>query len=307
MKKIFFLFFWVFTLCFIPQASASEKPDPAELKALCNQTVLKIYKDILAVKDKYRELEQFGENVLYQNEEGIYAIVYDYIEEIKSPDGQTMSKKSFGFGVTIESLKSQTFTTQQNRFALTFPVLGVKIAAYQNQRLLRNQFNLKELIQQQGKSLFDFQQEFLPLRLYVRPLKESYKVKEDIQFEVVLTNVSKANMIVKDLTPQTLFFTVNGRAWGVAFWVKSKPKPRNRQEEVSARIEAQRLARKGNKKDIPDDKQYPGLLRAGESTSFTLKGESFLEPREFDVTATYSVLVDGINPTATARFRIVEE
>jgi hypothetical protein len=48
-----------------------------------------------------------------------------------------------------------------------------------------------------------------------------------------------------------------------------------------------------------------GLLKGGESMRLTMKGESFQFPKEVVIRAVYNVAIDGVNPTAEIKLRVV--
>lgn len=279
MKKNFFLVF--FLLVFPALTWAAQLNIDQTTKDICNQVILNIYRDIMAVKDKYPELADFGEKSFYQNQYGIYAIVYKYHPKVNADDPNAERRPSpFAFGVTIDGLKDESFKKEVGRFGFSFSLLKIKIAGFQKNDLLRARFDVQPFIQDQGVLLNNHQQNYLPLRLSVNPLKDKFKVREDIEFEVVLTNTTKSNLVVKPLNFDNLSFYINGRLWGGQFWNQSG---------------AQSWA----------SMQDGGLLKGGESMRLTIKGESFQFPKEVLIRAVYNVAIDGVNPTAEIKVRVV--
>ncbi|MCR4336748.1 MAG: hypothetical protein NUV91_02940 [Candidatus Omnitrophica bacterium] len=253
---------------------AADQPLPIdeETKKVCNQVILSIYKDILAVKDKYNDLKDFGEKSFYQNKYGIYTILYEFQSEEQS---QTRRKKSYRFAITIDGMEDKIFAAEDGVFNLGFPLLGVKFSGYQQRHLLRSQLDIMPFIEKHGAILADYQQKFLPLQIYLRKVRGTYKAKEDIEFEVVLKNVTKRHMIVKGLGHETLFFLFDGQTWG------TQPAAGN----------------KGGEKKI---------LRAGESLNMIFKGESFPTAKEIEIFAMYRMSIQGVNPTSRLKIQIVE-
>ena len=88
---VFFLLFLIANTCFGQSPVLDE-----ETKKVANQVMLDIYYDILAAKAKHPELSQFDDKVMYENQDGIYAIVYKF-----QPAGQAQSRDLFEFGLTI--------------------------------------------------------------------------------------------------------------------------------------------------------------------------------------------------------------
>lgn len=284
-KNIAFIVFLFFSLPLT--VGAKEVTIDATTKEVCNQVITNIYRDILHLQDKYKELTDFGEGAFYANKYGIYAIVYEYRPKPQAEDKEkSQSLGSFSFGVTIDGLDDDTFGQRVGQFALGFPLLGLKFSGYQQSNMLRSKFELLPLVQKHGILLDSHQQNLLPLRLFLRPVKETFKVREDIQFEVVLTNVSKSNLVVKTLNNDNLSFYINDRIWGVGF---------DAQDSLRPVIE-------------PWVKLPIGgtLLKAGESVKMTLRGESFQYPKEVMVRAIYEMAIDGINPTAELKVRVVK-
>ncbi len=305
MKKIII---FIFVLLFVgPQFSyAKSRKLDDQTKDLCNQVMVEIFKEIYSLKNKHKELSQFDKKVLLKNKLGIYTIVYKYKEELEYPDGTIEVKVPYSFAVTIDRLKDETFPQRDGSFAYSFPALSLKFAGYQNKRLLRTQFNLLPVLGKHGKVLNDYQQQFLPVRLFIRTSKQEYKVDETVDFAVLLTNVSKANLIMKKLDSETLHFSVNGRIWGVFLEAQNKKTPTDRAEAVRQQLEAKRAARRKQAEAKKDPNQVSGLLESGEAFIINLQGTTFSEPQEVVVEAVYQIPIRGVYPSATFKFKVVE-
>lgn len=274
MKKIV-MFFLAF--CIICSTCHSKEPIlDEETVELCNQMILNIYYKILEVRDRYKELSDFDETAFFQNKRGIYVIMY----ESKSVDKRRRGKEPYAFGVTIDTMDDETFKNKQGAFNFGFPPLGLKISGYQIKHLLRSQYNILPLVEEQGALLADHQQKYLPLRISIRPLKEQFYVKEDIEFEVILTNVSKRHMTVQPLNDKTLFFLFENEFWGTSPSLKG------------AQYRSQAM---------------PVILKSGESLSKVYKGESFVRPKEIEIYGVYRMKIDGVNPTTKLKIKIVDE
>ncbi len=287
-----------------PQAilAQSSKIDP-QTKQLCNQVMINIYKEIVSSKDKYQELSQFDKGVLFKNKLGIYAIVYKYKEKMEYPDGTVEYKIPYSFAVTIDRLQDKAFSDKEGAFAYSFPALSLKFNGYQNKRLLRTQFNVLDVLGSQGKVLNDYQQQFLPVRLFIKTSKEVYKVDEPVDFEVFLTNVSKANLVMKVLNNETLHFSINGKIWGPGLG-EGKPVPKTRQEANRLALLERREARDAALKET---RLKQGMLRAGEAFTISFQGASFSEPQDVVVEAVYQVPIKEVYPSAVLKFKVVEE
>ena len=265
----------VVLLAFCASGWAQTEPpaiDP-QTHEICNQVIKNIYFDILKAKDSYGSLKNFDEKVMYQSQRGIFAILYQYDGE---PQVGEVAHKPYRLGLTFETLGEHVFPTGDDTFLEEYPVLGVRLNGYQNHHLLKTEFDVLPLVKKYGRALADYQQEKIPLRLFLRPVKDTYFVREDIEFEVILKNVSKRNMIVKDLGANTLFFLFNDKFWG------TRPS-----------------ADKKGGKDV--------VLMAGDSLIMKFKGESFQEPKRIQIYGVYRMSVSGVNPYGTLGIDIVNK
>lgn len=273
MKKVIVMVLFLFGLFRTAYAEENYamKLDP-ETKAICNKVMVNIYKDILKVKSQYPQLENFDEKVLYENKYGLYTILYKY----ETPEGEDQKKVSYEFGLTIDGINDVSFPDRRNTFNLVFPLLGLKFSGYKTKITSRTQYDIAPSINRNGTILSEYQQKFMPLRLTIRALKDTYKIREDIEFEVILTNVSKRHMYVKSLGMATLYFLFEDMVWGT--------NPASKQ--------------KGGKNII---------LKAGESFSLKFKGESFQKPRDIQIYCAYRMSIEGVNPAGTLNVRIVDD
>ena len=245
--------------------------DP-KVKEICNQVIRSIYFDILDQKDAYETLKNFDERVMYESKDGVYAIMY----EAGRPSAGDTARRPYRLGLTFEPAGQSVFPIQEDSFVEEYPALGVRLNGYQNQYLLKSEFDVRPLVKQYSRALADYQQEHIPLRLFLQPVKDTYNVREDIEFEVILQNVSKRNMIVKGLGANTLFFLFNDKYWG------TRP-----------------TANQKGGKDV--------VLLAGKSLRMKFKGESFQEPKRIQIFGVYRMSVGGVNPYGTLDVDIVEK
>lgn len=273
MKKAIFTILFLFGLSWTVygEENYSMKLDP-ETKAVCNKVMVNIYKDILKVKTKYPQLKDFDEKALYENKYGLYAIIYKY----EPQEGEDKKKVNYEFGLTIDGINEVPFPDKRNTFNLTFPLLGLKFSGYKSRITSRTQYDIAPTINRNGAILSEYQQKFMPLQLTLRTIKDTYKIREDIEFEVILTNVSKRHMYVKSLGMETLYFLFEDMVWGTN----------------------------------PDSQQRGGkdiILKAGESFSLKFRGESFQKPRDIQIYCAYRMSIKGVNPAGTLNVRIVDD
>src|SRR5213594_863425 len=94
MKKllIFVLLFFTATVHAADEAAVLDE----QTVKVCNKTLMNIYDNIIAVKDKYPELQAFGPNNLSQNHFGLYVLSFE------NKDCQTLRGDDYyRFGLTI--------------------------------------------------------------------------------------------------------------------------------------------------------------------------------------------------------------
>ena len=266
MKTLYFTISCFLLLTFVGLAQA-ESAVSQEAIELSNQTILGIYQEIINQKSNYPELKDFGESCLFKNKNGMYVLIYDYKDLVTGDP--------YNFGITINVMDSTDFNDRVGRFSYGFPALGLKIVGFFNKHPIRTQYDIMPLISKHGMDLAEYQQGFLPLRIFIEPVKDVFKVKENLQFNIILKNVGKRHMVVKSLGEGSLFFLVNNQAWG------KNPLSGN----------------PGGKDEI---------LKSGEEIQLKLKGESFQKPQEVEITCFYGMSIDGVNPIAKARVRIEE-
>lgn len=293
--------------------SPDEEDDTPSASAVIeklNEVMKKIYDEAVAAKAKFREMASFDETALTKNEYGIYKIEY----AMPIPEG-AKNVWPFAFGVTIDKPKDKTFTEQAGYFNYPLPYLEHQISAYAVKHPLRRQFDVAALIDKLGTELVDYQQQFLPLQVYLVMEKDEYKVHEMIHFKLVLANVSKHNILVKELGEKSLFFSINDTYWGTKAGDVQETKPLSRFEarrmQQKARIEALR-ARRGRQKVTPTSRERKTrvgdqlILRSQEALTIDFTGDGYKRPQDVKIRVVYQLNFRGIKPTATATLKIVE-
>lgn len=276
------------------------------LVELCNQVMMNIFQDIMAVKSKHKELANFDESALSKNEYGIYQIIYQSAPIEKKKYSQITP---YNFGLTIDQFKDEHFPGREGMFNFGFPLLGIKFTGYQKKHLVRSQLDITPFIQDRGLVLADYQQEKMPLRLTIEPTKELFNVREKIVFKVTLTNVTDRHMAIRDPDEKTLYFLIGNEVWGAVEY-EDQSKPLTKQQRALARAMRRQRARQGRpegdireERDRVEDKR---ILRAGESVSIIYQGGSFLTPKEMDVYCAYRMSFEGVFPTDTTTIKVVE-
>jgi len=264
-----FLVFEIVCVMIFGSGAYAEPPIniPPEAVEVSNQVILSIYQDIIDVKGEHSELAAFDENALFKNKNGIYAIIYEY-QEANAED-------PYRFGITINNMEADDFWNEKGRFSYGFPKIKLKITGFFQKHPIRSQYDIVPNISRAGMILAEYQQEFMPLRVSIRPVQETFRVKEDIEFDVILRNVSKRHMVVKALSQDSLYILMGNRIWGTSP-LKGKPQGKN------------------------------VVLKSGEEIELRLKDKGFSEPQDLEMTCFYGMSMGEVNPMAKARIRIVE-
>lgn len=236
----------------------------------CNEVMMDIYYEILKAKGDYDELMDFGNRYLSKNRYGIYKV------EFKTQTVDSRGNVSpYAFGATIVKSNDTDFEEHgRKKFKTEFPLLGLKIVGYQIKSFSVKQYNLRRAIRKKKDVLMDLQQPYLPIQLSVKTGKEKYRVGEPVEFLVTIRNVSNKNIIVKDLSPRTLFFKYKRRSWGA--------------QEVKKKALGNRL------------------LKPGEFLSKRFLGEAFAAPEEIEVYVQYAMNFYDVKPSSTLKVKIIE-
>ncbi len=243
----------------------------SEIKAIANQVMLNIYDEILRVKAKHPELEQFAEQTMYENQQGVYAIVYQ-----RPQLDAKMKREPYEFAVTIVPMDNRIFQ-EQGRYAFNFafPFLDIKFAGYEKMTYGKGHYDILKAINLHGELLAEYQQKFVPLQMILKPTKASYKVKEPIEFEVELKNVTNHHMFVHEINEASLYCQFNNKIWGTQ--------------------------QRGNlgTKDL--------VVKSKESVRRTFLGEGLKTPGQLNLSCSYNMSIKGVKPFANLSVKVVNE
>jgi len=243
-------------------------PEITELTDLCNQVLKGIYEDVLSVKDQYGELKNFTKASVTKNNYGITQLEYN---------AQNSGEHSYRFGVTIVKIDDPNpFRSDETAFDYGFPLLGIKIAGFQNRLKHRDRFDVLNPIQQYGQQLLDEQRKYTPLLLTAHPVNETVKVGENIEFIISLKNQSAVNLAVKPLNTQTVIFIYDGVLWGAR----------------------EKDAKKAETKEI--------ILGPGDEIARKFIGSSFPKARGLEVYCSYIKTYKGIALYDLLKINIIE-
>jgi len=244
----------------------------AEAKALCGQVMTNIYNDILEAKARYKELKNFDEKALTSNAYGIPSLHYKYVEAQGAISGEP-----YEFGLTIVGKDDlNTFPADGSSINLGFPLLNIKFIGYRKKILKKGQFDIETPLAKHGQLLWDYQQNYIPYKLALEPVKKEFKINEPIEFVVTLKNLSGKAILVKDLNDQTLSFLYDHKVWGDA--------------EVAPAV-----------KDIKDI-----VLKPNDSLRKRFRANPVANPRELEIYCSYILTFQGVKPSATLKIKVVE-
>jgi len=266
------------TICLLSLISTGWTEDFAfdeKTTKMCQEIMKSIYYEIYDLRNNHEGLSEFGEKALFENQYEIHAIVYKNKSKQPKQGDALLLRSSYNFGITITKIDDIPFPDNNRVFQNEFPMLGIKLSAYQIWRSI-SQYDIRPLIKKYSDLLAAHQQTYLDLRLYLRSEKNVYSVNEDIAFEVVLENSSIKNLGIKSLGAKTLFFLYDNQSWG------TKPS-----------------SYEGGGNNM--------VLKAGDSYSMRFIGEGFKSPRELEIYGVYRMMVKGVNPYGILKLKIVEE
>ena len=240
-------------------------------KEVCNKVILGIYNEILKSKDKYRELSHFDEKALYENKYGIYTISY----QNDDPNNNTRTGP-YEFLITIvgiDDTASKPAGFEDKHYG--FPIIGLRTSSFIRRDFKFHRYDIDAPIKKYNDLLYDYQQKFHPLQVILKSDKETFKVDERIEFEVIVKNAGTKNYMVKSLGEKSVFFTIDDQEWGT---------------------------RSAAAKSVPQNVRPP----PDGSIKRTFKGHSFSTPREVEIFCTYNVAYKGIFPFGRLKVKIVE-
>ena len=279
-----------------------------------NEVIKKIYDDVLAVKPKYKELAAFDEKALSKNDLGFYMINYE-----APPPPSARQAWPYAFGLSVDALKGKMYADHEGYFNYPLPLVGLQFSGYLTKHPIRRQFDIKALVDRYGENMIDYQQQFMPLRFFIFPEKETYHVGETIHFKVVLANVTKHNILVKDLSQDSLFFTLNREFWGTKAGDVQTVQPTTpfelmvqQQQQMRGQIMAAlnigslapetSTTERGPKTKVGDQL----ILRANEALTIGFTGEGYKKVQDLELRGIYQLNIQGIKPTAKVTLKIVE-
>ena len=251
--------------------SAGSLQDDAT-KEVCNRAIQNIYDEILKSKGKYQELSDFDEHVLSKNQYGISSIAYQY------KDPRSQSQDPYEFRIMIVGMDDKPY--QYPGFEARhygFPVLNLRISSFiHRNRKVAQRFDINKPINKNNEILYEYQQQFLPFQVVLKSPKDTFKVGERIEFDVIIKNRTQKSFKMKNLGEESLFFTIDDKEWG------TKPTGSSQNTSREVVIEPQ------------------GTMSRG------FKGDSFETPRDIEILCTYNAAYKGILPFGSLKIKIVK-
>ena len=265
------LFSLNYLIFFSPHSYAQEISLDDATKEVCNQAVRNIYEEILKAKDKYQELSDFDERVLSKNQYGIYSITYQY------KDPRSKAHEPYEFRIIIVGMDDKPYHYpgfEDQHYG--FPALNLRVSSFIRRDRRVEHFDIDRPINKNNEILYEYQQQFLPFQVILKSEKDTFKVGERIEFEVIIKNQTQKSFKVKSLGEESLFFTIDHREWGT----KPSSPSQNSSKEV--------------------------VIDPGGSIHRGFKGDSFETPRDIEILCTYNAAYKGILPFGSLKIKIVK-
>ena len=266
-----FLRLFLCLILFSPPTYAQEIQQEDATKEICNQVIHNIYEDIRKAKNSYPELSGFDERVLSKNPRGIYSITYQY------KDPRSKSPEPYEFRIMIIGMNDKPFQYpgfEDKHYG--FPALNLRVSSFIRRDRRVHRFDIDRPINKNNEILYEYQQQFLPFQVVLKSEKDTFKVGERIEFEVIVKNRTPKSFKVKNLGEESLFFTIDDKEWGT--------KPNSPSQNSS--------------KEVVIDPE--GSIHRG------FKGDSFETPRDIDILCTYNAAYKGILPYGSLKIKIVK-
>ena len=175
-RKILFLSIGILSFSISPILAQEKSVFDQPTIEICNQVIINIFNDIDSKKGEYQDLINFDRSALSKNKYGIYSLYYHY------EDNDDMRYVApYEFGVAILGMEEQyEYEDRQGIIYLAFPLLDIKIAAFQTKTLRTGQYDIKKAIQKYGAALWELQQDFIPLELSLKAAKDTFLSNEPI-------------------------------------------------------------------------------------------------------------------------------
>lgn len=182
-----------------------------ETKAVCNELMSNIFQDILKIKDKYKQLENFDKSALeFDKNSGLSQISYSYdIIALRKDEHSKLGENPFSFYIRFAPIDAQ-FQTVNSYEQLFYPNLKIKFyGSFINQKDDRGNLNSKiyEIVKNHSKLLSELDQSRLPLQLTIKTDKQVYEVGEGIAVELQFKNLSSSDISIK--YDKNSFFNAN--------------------------------------------------------------------------------------------------
>jgi len=240
---------------------------------ICQKVIVAIYDEILQTSPQYLELSEFNEKALTVDPgDGVYQISYQY-RDLRIHRDNRPYEFFIEIGPLQDNLPSRLgFEAKHYKF----PIIAVRASLFIHRYRRLHHYDLDEAVSRALSPLSIHQQEYFPFAVILKPIKDTFKVRERIEFEVIVKNKTNQNLKIKNLGEKTLFFTINGEEWG------TKPS------------QASRTSRE----------EY--ILAPYDSLSRSFKGNSFNSPGQVEIVCTYNLAYKGILPFGRAKIKIEE-
>lgn len=253
-----------------PASAEPTDTDPATIE-ICNKIVKSIYDEIEKRKSQYPDLELFNVIALKKNQWGFDYLKYRYLDVVGSKQVDELE-----FSVEFLPIDAdQEYSFEGTHFEYAFPLLKVRLIAYQNDSNKHRQIEIIPFVKEYARPLLDYQSESLPIKLKLYAEKKVFQVDEPVTFIAEFENLTGNNIKIKDLSNNSIAFAYDKITWGSDL----------------------------NMAHPTDGNE---VLRPNRSLKRKFKLNGFPEPQDLTIHATYLMNFKGVEPTATLNLKIVE-
>ncbi len=190
-------------------ATAEEQVFSEQTVLICNKIIENVHSEIQNQKDEFEDLKLYTDLALKTNQWGFRYIKYQFIDTFRSRE---KDKLDFLIEfVPIDADKEYTF--EGDHFEYDFPLLKIKLIAYQNRSNKSKQVKVLPFVKEHARPIHDYQSQFLPVKFSLSTEKESYQVGQTITLIVEMENLTSTNLKLRDLSSKSVAFTFDRGVW----------------------------------------------------------------------------------------------
>lgn len=177
--------------------------------SICNQILENIHNEILNTKKDFPDLKLYNDLALKRNQWGLKYIKYQFYDTF-----QGRKKDELNFIIEFLPIDAdKTYTFEGTHFEYSFPLLKLKLVAYQNESNKSRQVSVLPFLKEHARPLHDYQSQFMPVKFSLTADKDSYRPGETINLIVEMENLTSTNIRLRDLSSKSVAFTYDHSVW----------------------------------------------------------------------------------------------